>query len=162
MKPEYVSLGLRKRQVSVQLKLRWDKSPWTCEQILDRLPIEDQVWHARWAHNEIYTLIPAGNEVYKNEWRCIYPAPGDLMYIPLEAGFNKLPGTARLDTSKDHFDIAYFYERGSNLYGPSGPSFGNIFATATDLLSLEEMAKACSDVWFSGAVGEKLYLEVVS
>lgn len=159
--PEYVRLGLRQRNISIKLRLRWDKSPWTCERVVERLPIEEQVWHAKFANNEVYTLMPARDKNFQTEWSCLYPAPGDLMYFPISSGFTHPPGTARLDTSQDHFEIAYFYERGSNLYGPTGPSFGNIFATAVDVSSLDDISKACSDVWFSGATSEKLYLEAI-
>ncbi|WP_352955895.1 DUF3830 family protein [Mesorhizobium sp. M1322] len=105
-------------------------------------------------------MVQAGSEDFREEWRCMYPAPGDLMLVPIKGGFGPLPGTANLDSSKDHLDIAFFSDRGSNLYGPEGPSSGNIFATVCDMLELETMAKACSDLWFTGAVDEKLYLEI--
>ncbi|WP_352955890.1 DUF3830 family protein [Mesorhizobium sp. M1322] len=53
MRPQFLRIGLRKREVSLDVSLRWDKSPWTCEQILKRLPLEEQAWHAQWANNEI-------------------------------------------------------------------------------------------------------------
>lgn len=159
---QQVILGLRNRGVSIRLKLRWDKSPRTCEAITRRLPIEGQVWHAKYANNEIYTLIPVHDEHYIGEWRCIYPGPGDLMYLPIEAGFFLPPGAPEMDTSKGLIDIAYFYDRGNNLAGPTGTALGNIFATAIDIDSVESMAQACSDVWFSGAVGERLYVEAAT
>ena len=63
--------------------------------------------------------------------------------------------------SKDRglVDVAYFYERGNNLIGPTGAALGNIFATAASIESMEAFAAACSDVWFAGAVGEKMYVE---
>jgi hypothetical protein len=64
-----------------------------------------------------------------------------------------------MDQSKGLIDIAYFYERGNNLAGPTGTALGNIFATATSVDELEKMASACSDIWFSGAVAEKLFVE---
>ena len=89
---QQIVVGLRKRGISTRLKLRWDTSPWTCEAMTRRLPIEGQVWHAKYANNEIYTLIPVQAEKYVGEWRCIYPGPGDLMYLPIEAGFFLPPG----------------------------------------------------------------------
>lgn len=156
---EYVRLGLRKRGAAIKLRMRWDRSPWTCQAVAARLPIEGQVWHAKYANNEIYTLIPVEDERYVGEWRCIYPGQGDLMYLPIEAGFFLPPGAPAMDTSKGLIDIAYFYDRGNNLAGPTGTALGNIFATAVSVSDIEEMAKACADVWFGGAVGEQLYLE---
>ena len=156
---DFVNVGLRKRGVAIRLRMRWDRSPWTCDAIAKRLPIESQVWHAKYANNEVYTLIPVTREVYRGEWRCLYPAPGDLMYLPIESGFFMPPGAPPMDLSKGLIDVAYFYERGSNLAGPTGTALGNIFATAVSIDDLDRMAAVCSDVWFSGAVGEKLYVE---
>jgi hypothetical protein len=139
--------------------MRWDRSPRTCAQIAQILPIENQVWHAKYANNEIYTLVPMWGEDPRGEWRCFYPGPGDLMYIPIEAGFFLPPGAPPMDTQKGLVDIAYFYERGNSLIGPSGAALGNIFATATAIEELDTMAAACADVWFAGAVGEALYVE---
>jgi hypothetical protein len=159
---EHVRVGLRKRAVSVTLKMRWDRSPWTCSAIVKRLPIGSQVWHAKYANNEIYTLIPVTDEKYVGEWRCIYPGPGDLMYLPIESGFFLPPGAPKMDSSKGLIDVAYFYDRGNSLAGPTGTALGNIFATAVDLEAVEKMALACSDVWFGGAVGESMYVEAAA
>jgi hypothetical protein len=56
-------------------------------------------------------------------------------------------------------DIALFYDRGNNLYGPSGGNTGNIFATAADIEELERFAQSCLHVWKSGFIGERLYVE---
>ncbi len=128
---------------------------------MKRLPIEGQVWHAKYANNEIYTLIPVEDEQYVGEWRCLYPGQGDLMYLPIETGFFLPPGAPTMDTSRGLIDVAYFYDRGNNLAGPTGTALGNIFATALDVDEIEEMAKACSDVWFAGAVGERFYVEAI-
>lgn len=156
---EHVRVGLRKRGVSTRLRLRWDRSPRTCAQIVKILPIENQVWHAKYANNEVYTLVPMWGSDPRGEWRCFYPGPGDLMYLPIEPGFFLPPGSPPMDTTKGLIDIAYFYERGNNLIGPSGAALGNIFATATSFEELDAMAAACADVWFAGAVGERLYVE---
>ncbi|TIR02429.1 MAG: DUF3830 family protein [Mesorhizobium sp.] len=160
---KFVRLGLRQRQIWITLRLRWDRSPWTCEAITKRLPIASQIWHAKWANNEVYTLLPVREEIYRPEWTCAYPGPGDLMYLPIGRDGIRLPPNAPpIDTSNGLIDVAYFYERGSSLIaGPTGPHLGNIFATPVDVESVEAIANACSDVWFSGAVGEELLLEAV-
>ncbi|MFO1055960.1 MAG: DUF3830 family protein [Dongiaceae bacterium] len=158
-KLQFVTVGLRKRGASTRLKLRWDRSPRTCAAIEARLPIENQVWHAKYANNEIYTLVPMWGDTLPGEWRCFYPGPGDLMYLPIESGFFLPPGAPDMDVSRGLVDVAYFYERGNNLIGPTGAALGNIFATATSIESMEAFAAACSDVWFAGAVGEKMYVE---
>ncbi len=162
VKSESIRLGLRRRQASIRLKLRWDRSPRTCAAILARLPLENQVWHAKYANNEIYTLVPAFDNPPPGEWHCVYPGPGDLMYIPIEPGVVLPPGAPAMETECGVVDLAYFYDRGNSLiHGPSGPLVGNIFATATSIRDIEAMAEACSDVWMSGAVREKLYIEAV-
>lgn len=157
-RPELVRVVLRRRGVATTLKLRWDRSPQTCAAVVRRLPITDQIWHAKYAHNEVYVLLPAWEPDPPAEWACAYPGPGDLMYIPhppglLAKGGGENPG--RL------VDIAYFYERGNSLYGPFGPALGTIFATLTSIEEMERMAEACHDVWFSGARGEEMVVEAV-
>lgn len=156
---EFVTVGLKKRGVSTRLRLRWDRSPRTCREIVNRLPLEGQAWHAKYANNEVYLLVPMFGEDPRAEWRCLYPGPGDLMYIPVESGASVPQGGPDSDTTRGIVDIAYFYERGNNLIGPYGIALGNIFATATSIEELEQMSMACSDVWFNGAAGETLYVE---
>lgn len=152
-RPSYVIVGLRQRGVSVRLKLRWDRSPETCAAVSRRLPVDEQVWHAKYAHNEVYALVPAWENDPRPEWTCAYPGPGDLMYIPHPPGLLPGGGAGRL------VDLAYFYERGNCLYGPFGPAVGTIFATMTNVDDVETMAEACHDLWFAGAKGERMYME---
>lgn len=161
MKPEFVTVGLVKRGASVRLKLRWDNSPETCRTLIDAmLPARAQVWHAKYANNEIYILTEAPKVVPPMEWRTVYPAPGDLLYIPLPYGL-PLPKVAPpADRERGLVDLAYFYDRASTLLsGPFGPLPGTIVATATSIEAVEKMAVACNDVWFRGAEGETMYIE---
>lgn len=152
-RPEFLRVGLRRRGVSVRLRLRWDRSPQTCWAVCRRLPVDDQIWHAKYAHNEVYALVPAWEADPPLEWACAYPGPGDLMYIPHP------PGLLAREEGRRLVDLAYFYERGNNLYGPFGPAIGSIFATMTAVEDVEAMAAACHDVWFSGARDEHLFIE---
>ncbi len=156
-RPELVRVGLRRRGVATTLKMRWDRSPQTCAAVCRRLPIGDQVWHAKYAHNEVYALIPAWEADPPAEWACAFPGPGDLMYIPHPPGLLAKPGEA----GGRFVDIAYFYERGNSLYGPFGPAIGTIFATLTSVEEMERMAEACHDVWFAGARDETFYVEAL-
>ena len=86
MNPQHVIVGLTKRQASIKLKLRWDNSPETCAALVAMLPLRHQVWHAKYANNEIYMLTESPKVPPPMEWRTVYPAPGDLVYIPLPYG----------------------------------------------------------------------------
>ena len=55
-RPTHVRLALEKRGCFVDLRLRWESAPENCRALLDLLPISRQVWHAKYANNEIYLL----------------------------------------------------------------------------------------------------------
>ena len=158
---KHVRVGMRNNGASVRLKLRWDNSPATCRIVCNALPFEGDMWHAKYANHEIYTLLPVEQIFGKDppkEWLCMYPAPGDLMYIFHPDGL--LPAEVWTPESDYRIvDIALFYDRGNNLYGPSGGNTGNIFATAADIEELERFAQACLHVWKSGFITERLYVE---
>ncbi len=160
--PKFIRIGLRKRAAEVVLKLRWDRSPKTCAAVVRQLPVENQVWHAKYANNEIYTLTPPFDDPPPPEWGCVYPGAGDLLYIPIPAGAFLPPGAPAMDVSRGLVDYGYFYERGNSLASaPGGPVAGTIFATAVDMEAVETFARACSDVWMAGAIGERMFLEIV-
>lgn len=160
-KLELVHVGMRNKGASVTLRLRWDNSPKTCEIVSQALPIEGKLWHAKYANHEIYTLLPvveAFGEEPPGEWQCMYPAPGDLMWLFHPPGL--IPGdVSPPDNPRRIVDVAYFYDRGNNLYGPWGANPGNIFATATSIEDLEQFKNACLEVWMNGFAGEKFYIE---
>src|SRR4051794_29351345 len=158
--PKLIRLGLRKRATSVVLRLRWDRSPLTCSAVLRQLPVEGQAWHAKYANNEIYTLTPPFDDLPPMEWGCVYPGPGDLLFIPIPAGAFLPPGAPPMDVSRGLVDYGYFYDRGNSLAsGPAGPVPGTIFATARSVEEVESFAASCVDLWFRGAEGERMYLE---
>jgi len=157
MDPQFVTVRLEQRKVSVRLKLRWDHSPETCRTLIGMLPVSAQVWHAKYANNEIYVLTESPKILPPPEWRTVYPAPGDLLYIPLPYGIPLPKSVPAADRKRGLLDIAYFYDRASSTQnGPYGPLPGTIVATATDLEAVEHMADACNDVWFRGAYGESM------
>jgi hypothetical protein len=158
---QLVRVGLRKRGASVTLKLRWDRSPLTCAAVVRQMPVANQAWHAKYANNEIYTLTSPLENPPPPEWGCVYPGPGDLLYIPIQPGAFLPPGAPPMDTRRGLVDYGYFYERGNSLLsGPAGPVPGTIFATARSVEEVEAFAASCADVWWSGAAGETMYLEL--
>ena len=158
---QFIRVGMRRNGASVKLKLRWDNSPRTCELVGAALPIEGDMWHAKYANHEIYILLPVVEifgEDPPGEWQCMYPAPGDLMYLFHPPGL--LPKNVYSpDSPRQIVDVAYFYDRGNNLYGPSGANPGNIFATAVSIEDMENFAKVCLEVWKNGFSGERMYVE---
>ena len=166
--PKFIRLGLRKRARSTRLRMRPDRSPETCAAVARMLPVESQVYHAKYANNEIYNLVPLPKPTPPQEWTCLYPGPGDLLFVPAStrltggfAGGNTLSGQDLvLDEEGRLLDFAFFYERGNSLVSPYGISPSTLFATGTSFDELETFAEACRDVWFSGAAGETMYLEL--
>lgn len=157
MRPQFVTVGLKERHIDVRLKLRWDHSPETCQTLVDMLPLAEQVWHAKYANNEIYMLIDSPQILPPPEWQTVFPAPGDLVYIPLPYGIPLPDSVPKADRERGLLDVAYFYDRASSLQNsPYGPLPGTIVATATDIEAVERMSAACNDVWFKGAHGETM------
>ena len=158
---EHVLVGMRGRRASVRLRLRWDHSPKTCAVVARALPIEERLWHAKYANHEIYVLLPVEEtfgEEPPGEWQCMYPAPGDLMWIFHPPGLLP-PEVCPPDNPRRVVDMAFFYDRGNNLYGPWGPNPGNIFATATSIDELEAFRDAVLEVWMGGFATERMYIE---
>ncbi len=154
---EHLRVGLRRADASVTLRLRRDRSPQTCDTVLQRLPAQADLWHAKYAHNEIYMLVDAWTADPPREWACAYPGIGDLMYIPHPPRVLPEGGS----TGQHVVDLAYFYERGNTLYGPFGPAIGNIFATAVSMHEAEAFAQVCHRVWYEGIKGETMYIEAI-
>jgi hypothetical protein len=165
--PQFIRLGLRRRGRSTRLRMRWDRSPLTCATVASMLPVEEQVYHAKYANNEIYNLLPLPKPKPPQEWACLYPGPGDLLFAPVSsrltgsfAGGNTL-SEQKLEVDEEGWllDFAFFYERGNSLISPYGIGPSTLFATGTSFEELEDFADACRDVWFAGAVGETMYIE---
>lgn len=160
-RPEYMRVGLKQRAAAIRLALRWDRAPRTCAAVTERLPLHEPVWHAKYANNEIYTLVPAFEPAPPDEWLCAFPAPGDFMYIAIPPGVLLPEGAPEMDMERGVVDLAYFYDRGNSLlHSPSGPIIGSIFATATSLEDIAAFAEACNDVCRRGSAEETMILEI--
>ena len=55
----YIEITLKKRGISCVARLLDEKAPRTCEAVWNALPQEGEVYHAKYASNEIYALVPA-------------------------------------------------------------------------------------------------------
>lgn len=157
----HIEITLEKRGVTCVARLLDDEAPRTCEAVWNALPLSGDVYHAKYARNEIYTLVPPlPGEDPGLENPTITPIPGDVCYfgftpgqLPARTyGYQEGPGAGGHDLV---VDLALFYGR-NNLLLNADVGFvpGNVFATVVE--GLDEMAAAANDVWRAGGLGETL------
>ncbi|MFC0040217.1 DUF3830 family protein [Actinomadura rayongensis] len=153
-----MTITLERRGVSCTAELLDKDAPRTCAAVWDALPQGGDVYHAKYARNEVYTMVErfAPQEVGL-ENPTVTPIPGDVVYFSFPGGM--LDRAFKEEKSIDHLpgviDLALFYGRNNLLLnGDVGWVPGNVYATVVD--GLARMAEACNDVWRSGAVGERL------
>ena len=156
--PRYMSITLEKRGVSCVAELLDKDAPRTCEAVWQALPQAGPVHHAKYARNEIYTMVPHFAAVEPGQENpTVTPIPGDVVYFSFHGGMldrefkeekniHELPGVV---------DLALFYGRNNLLLnGDVGWVPGNVYATIVE--GLDRMAEAGKDVWRSGSAGERL------
>lgn len=157
----HIAVSLDKRGVSCTVKLLDDKAPRTCAAVWNALPLGGDVYHAKYARNEIYALIPAFAETEPGlENPTITPIPGDLCYFTF-ADWELGTSSYGYEQDAEHrgasrvVDLALFYER-NNLLLNADAGFvpGTVWGSVVD--GLERMADACQDLWRAGALGETL------
>ncbi len=160
MADRFITVTLESRQVSCRARLLDDEAPRTAEAVWQALPQSAQVFHGKYARNEIYTLVPGLGADPGKENITITPIPGDLCWFSFDAddlgnpayGYEETQEQTRLSQI---VDLALFYGRNNLLInGDQGWVPGNVFGTVVE--GLEEMAAACQDVWMGGARGETL------
>jgi hypothetical protein len=160
----HITVSLDQRDVRCRALLLDDAAPRTAAAVWDALPLAAQVYHGKYARNEIYALHPAFAEVDPGpENTTITPIPGDLCWFTF--GGDDLGSPAYgYEAAQEHrsmssiVDLAVFYGRNNLLInGDQGWVPGNVFATIVD--GLDEMAAACQDLWMGGVRGETLRLE---
>lgn len=160
----YITITLVNRGVSCRARLLDDAAPRTANAVWDALPQEGQVYHGKYARNEIYNLVPAFAPAEPGpENTTITPIPGDVCYFTFSATELGNPGYGYRDgeggdTGEAIIDLAVFYGRNNLLInGDVGWIPGNVFASIEE--GLEEFAAACQDLWMNGAAGEILRYE---
>lgn len=131
-------------------KLLGDEAPRTAAAVWDALPLGDQVFHGKFARNEIYTLVAAFADTEPGpENTTITPIPGDLCYFTFDGVLNNpaygyepgaAPGKHQL-----LIDLAVFYGRNNLLVnGDVGWVPGNVFGTIVeDCRSSPRRAMTC-------------------
>jgi hypothetical protein len=157
----FIEIRLEKRDVACVARLLDDAAPRTCAAVWDALPQSGEAFHAKYARNELYTLLPRfAREEPPPENPTITPIPGDVVYFTFASwqlatsshGYGESAGVSAMD---EIIDVALFYDRNNLLLNPDfGFVPGSVFATITD--GLDKIAAAARDVWRAGAVGERL------
>lgn len=158
----FISITLSSRQVSCQARLLDDVAPLTAQAVWDVLPVSGDAFHAKFARNEVYTLVPRITAAPRRENPTVTPIPGDVClfdFEPWEIGnpaYGYEPGSAA-HADQGATDLAIFYDRNNLLInGDLGWVPGSVFATIVE--GLEPMAAACNDLWRNGFAGEQLAL----
>jgi hypothetical protein len=150
-------ITLDTRGVSCLARLLDDDAPRTCDAIWDSLPLSNEVWHAKYASNEIYCLVPPLDQEPGLENPTLTPIPGDVIYFSFPAG--QFLRSFRIDRNIEGHDsivdLAVFYGRNNFLWDPSvGPVPGNVYASIVE--GFEDFVEACNDVYRNGSAGETL------
>lgn len=160
----HILISLDKLGVRCRARLLDDAAPRTAAAVWDALPLAAQVYHGKYARNEIYALHPSFADVDPGaENTTVTPIPGDVCWFTF--GGDDLGNPAYgYEAEEEHrsmtaiIDLAIFYGRNNLLInGDQGWVPGNVFATIVD--GLDEMAAACQDLWMGGVRGETLRFE---
>jgi hypothetical protein len=155
--PRYVEVILEKRAVTCVARLLDEEAPRTAETVWRALPQSGDVYHAKYANHEIYTLVPAFAEAEPGpEYQTITPIPGDLVYFYIRPG-TWVPREATELNPGSHavVDLAVFYDRNNLLFSPVEGAFpGNVFGTIVK--NLEGLKEAGYRIWREGGIGERL------
>lgn len=154
----FIEIRLQKRGVAVAARLLDEQAPRTCEAIWNALPQSGDAYHAKYARNEIYALVPAFADPEPGpEHTTITPIPGDVVYFGFEPyqleatthGYREQAPAQRL------VDLAVFYGRNNLLLNPDfGWVPGNVFASIEE--GLDELAAAAQDMWLHGVADEQI------
>lgn len=156
---KFIRISLDKRGVSCVARLLEQAAPRTCAAVWNALPLSGQAYHAKYARNEVYTLLaPFVDPQPSKENPTVTPIPGDVCYFgftPEEIGnpaYGYEPGS-EAHAAAGATDLALFYGRNNLLInGDAGWVPGNVFATIVD--GLDGMAEAAQDMWLRGVEGE--------
>lgn len=156
----HVTPRLSSVMVTCRARLLDDEAPLTCAAVWDALPAGGDAFHAKYARNEVYTLLPRIAAAPHRENPTVTPIPGDVClfdFEPWEIGnpaYGYEPGS-EAHAAQGATDLAIFYGRNNLLInGDVGWVPGSVFATIEE--GMAEMAAACTDLWRRGFEGERL------
>jgi hypothetical protein len=152
-------ISLARRGVSCVAELMEKEAPRTSGAVWDALargPLAGEAQHAKYARNEVYTMVPRFASIGR-ENPTVTPIPGDVVLFDFAGGMldTAFKTDQGIDEESGAIDLAIFYGRNNLLInGDVGWVPGNVYATIVE--GLGPMAEACNDVWRSGGVGERL------
>lgn len=154
-----IEVRLEKRGVACKAELLEDLAPKTCNALWEALPQGGDAFHAKYASNEVYTLVPPFASAEPGlENPTMTPIAGDLVYFHFAPGMVALPDVRDPVYRNGIVDLAIFYGRDNFLFSPTmGPTPGSRFGEITE--NLTEMMAACTNVWREGFAGERLIFE---
>jgi hypothetical protein len=155
----HIEVALDRRGVRCTARLLDDRAPVTCTAVWDALPLSGDVYHAKYARNEIYALFPPFAEREPPlENPTVTPIPGDLCYFSFagtELATSSYGYDREVHPGATLVDLALFYERNNLLLnGDVGWVPGIVWGQVIE--GLDGMAEACNDLWRTGASGETL------
>ena len=160
-------ISLERRGVSCTAELLEKEAPRTCAAVWEALahgPLAGPAQHAKYARNEVYTMVPRigaqGFGSIGRENPTVTPIPGDVCLFDFAGGVldTAFKADQGIDQAEGAIDLAIFYGRNNLLVnGDVGWVPGNVFGAIRE--GLDGMAEACHDVWRSGSVGERLVYE---
>jgi hypothetical protein len=159
---KFLRISLARRGVSCVAELLEKEAPRTTAAVwraLETGPLEGDAQHAKYARNEVYTIVPRFAEIGR-ENPTVTPIPGDVVLFDFGGGMldTAFKADQGIDADAGGIDLAIFYGRNNLLInGDVGWVPGNVYASITE--GLDAMAEACHDVWRSGSVGERLVYE---
>ncbi|WP_394835772.1 DUF3830 family protein [Pendulispora rubella] len=156
--PRFMKITLEKRGVSCVARLLDEDAPRSCNAVWKALPLAGDAYHAKYARNEVYTMVPRfADDEPGIENPTVTPIPGDVVYFSFAAGMldRRFKQEKGIENLPSLIDLAIFYGRNNLLLnGDVGWVVGNVYASIVE--NLDAMATACNDVWRSGSVGERL------
>jgi hypothetical protein len=156
---KFLRISLERRGVSCVAELLEKEAPRTCAAVWEALPLGGDAQHAKYARNEVYTMVPRFAQIGR-ENPTVTPIPGDVVLFDFAGGMLDVAFKADqgIDEDDGAIDLAIFYGRNNLLInGDIGWVPGNVYASIVE--GLDVMAEACHDVWRSGSVGERLVYE---
>ena len=163
---QLLRISLERRGVSCVAELLEKQAPRTCAAVWEALaagPLAGPAQHAKYARNEVYTMVPRFGGGVRRENPTVTPIPGDVCLFDFAGGMldSAFKDDQGIDQDAGAIDLAIFYGRNNLLInGDVGWVPGNVFGAIRD--GLDVMAEACHDVWRSGSVGERLVFERAS